>query len=278
MSGSERLHELLVPYARGELEPLQAQWVAARLARDPKLAARADSLRAALTDARSYAPELDANHRERLLARVHGMHGLHEAPARPRGWLWGAMALAAVVLAVSIGFLLGTKRDGSEHGDIQSQEPMAFDFSGDDDGNEFDGHEFDGLTVDAKRGASGFARGSDPQEEQERSGPARREVSANLRALVSRDWSGRVDGDEQDSHVRVDRGSIAFAFRGGEGRRLEVSTDHARVVVVGTRFSVGVSGTGARAATVVEVSQGAVEVWRGRRRYEVSAGERGRFS
>ncbi len=244
---NERLNALMVPYLRGELAPLEAQWVEARLGRSKSLGAQAESLRSALDAARDYAPELDGAHRALLLARLDA--------SRPRGraplWLATGLGVSAVALAITFGFLLG--RDGAETPVNAATNEKATPFVRAIDFEDEEG--LPELTVEAEQ---------------------RRELTAHLRTVVSKDWVGRVDGSPEDTHVRVEQGTAAFAFRGGEGRRLEVGTEHARVVVVGTRFSVEVSPDGS--ATTVEVSQGKVEVWRGREKTEVRAGQRARIT
>ncbi|MEM6731951.1 MAG: FecR family protein [Myxococcota bacterium] len=244
---SERnLDELLVPYVRDELEPLEAQWVAARVAREPALQTRVDSMRGAFESARAYEPKLDEAHRARLLARLQSV-----APTHRRRWGFVvpargvALVVGAFAVTLALGFFLG-------RGDAERAEPVALAASSLDFG-EFD--EVVELEIDAQQ---------------------RSELNRHLRTVVSRDWVGSVDAGERETQVRVEAGTIAFGFRGGEGRRLEVATAHARVVVVGTRFSVGVAPDGR--STRVEVSQGRVQVWRsdgaqGRKRIDVEAGE-----
>ncbi|MEL6339773.1 MAG: FecR domain-containing protein [Myxococcota bacterium] len=233
MSQDTQIAQMLVAYVRDELNPVERQWMASQLERAPRLRARADALSRALATAHEAPVALAAEHRERLVARVQ----LAAAPRFSRMAL-GMVSTTAVIgllVAVVFAFEIGRQR-------ATNQEAGTMDFSG---------AVTEGL---------------------EWSTDARREISPHLRALVSKDWKGRVDGDTRDTHVQVEQGRIVFGFAGGGGRRLEVTTPQARVVVIGTRFSVAVDQT--RSESRVEVSQGRVAVWRGSRVFEVGAGER----
>lgn len=233
MSQDTQIAQMLVAYVRDELNPVERQWMASQLERTPRLRARADALSRALATAHEAPVALEAEHRERLVARVQ----LAAAPRFSRIAFGVASAMAVIGLAVAVVFAFEIGRQRAAN-----QEAGTMDFSG-------------AVT-----------------ESLEWSTDARREISPHLRALVSKDWKGRVDGGTRDTHVQVEQGRIVFGFAGGEGRRLEVTTPQARVVVIGTRFSVAVDE--ARSESRVEVSQGRVAVWRGSRVFEVGAGER----
>ncbi|MEM6532581.1 MAG: FecR domain-containing protein [Myxococcota bacterium] len=236
MSAERNLEELLVPYARGELDPLQARWVSAQLSDEERQ--RVAAFGAAVQAVRESEPSLSDAHRDRLIGRLDSMAPRRSLPAA----VW---AIPVLALLVGFGFVLGwgaSERTGAVKPAVAEE-------------LRFQDDEVPALEFAAK---------------------ARNAITPHLRAIVSDDWAGRIDGDEKETHVRVDQGRIAFGFHGGDGRRLEVSTDHARIVVTGTRFSVAVNPSGTE--TEVAVSQGRVEVWRGRRRVEIAAGDRAKIT
>ncbi|MEK7704039.1 MAG: FecR family protein [Myxococcota bacterium] len=84
----------------------------------------------------------------------------------------------------------------------------------------------------------------------------RQEASRYLRLVALGAWEGNVETEGRRHLVQLRQGTVAFAFAGGEGRRLSVQTRQGRIEVVGTRFLVQASASG----TAVVVAQGRVRV------------------
>ena len=100
----------------------------------------------------------------------------------------------------------------------------------------------------------------------------RQDVGEHLRWVHNKRWRGAFRHQGSEFFLRLDEGWGAFAFAGGEGRRLEVQAPAARVEVVGTRFWVSV---GAQGQTEVAVAEGMVRVWpsRGASSLELRSGQ-----
>lgn len=245
MKPEQPTEELVVPYVRGELGPLEARWFESRLSVEQQT--RFKQLAFAIDAVRNSDGSLSPSERARLTHRLDSV-----LPRRSIGpfWLLGSILVLGVVVFTSIRWVQVST----------APRATARLVPGLEEASATDGMQF----VDGEIPELQFTMSS------------RTEITKHLRAILSERWVGRIDGSEKDTHVRIDQGLAAFGFDGGDGRRLEVTTVHGRVVVTGTRFSVAVGPDGAYSE--VAVSEGEVEVWREREHIQIGAGQSVRIS
>jgi len=101
--------------------------------------------------------------------------------------------------------------------------------------------------------------------------------TAFVRAVGTLDWDGaaRVSGARVD--IDMQSGAAAFAFSGGDGRRLVVHTPQGEVQAVGTRFAVALEALASGTALSVVVSEGKVAVHSAAGTSTINAGEQRQF-
>ncbi len=100
-------------------------------------------------------------------------------------------------------------------------------------------------------------------------GLERTRPTPHLRLVAAPGWQGSVERrDDVTTEVHLRQGAVAFAFAGGQGRRLLIDTPAGAIEVVGTRFVVDVVDAG----MAVSVQHGRVRLLNSGRLVE--AGER----
>ena len=224
----------MVPYLRGELEPLRRAHIESHLGHCGACAAVRDQLAAGLEAARGWRPELTPDEIERRVVRL----GPYLEPRGGRVSLVAGLAGAALLgaLVVTIAVLARSHRPTPR----MEEATTVFDFS-------------DNVAFDLIPGEPALTH---------------HQPAPYLRLIAPRTWDGALVRRGRRTTIDMSRGFVAVAFTGGHGRRLRVRTPAATVDVVGTRFVVDI---GANGVTTVAVSEGRVRVRAGGRTLAVGA-------
>lgn len=188
--------------AAGELRGLERTRLEAHLRACGSCRAAADALGAGLLAARSWQPQVSAEHLAALNQRLEPFVPARAGATRGRRGAWfAAGALAAALGVILIGLWPGsspTQLSAPQGRTLAQPVPLP------------------------------------PAVE-------RRQVSPHLRMVTSAGWEGRVEGEPGDHSITLASGFVVLDFVGGEGRHLRVSAPDALVEVVGTRFYVEVT-------------------------------------
>lgn len=238
--------ELLMAYKApaAPLRPLERQRVAQHLDYCAACRRAGETLQLGLATARSPALDVPAEHLGILRSRLEpyidnaaAVRSLSSRPALFGGWGAGLLLGSGALLlwwAMSLG--------QASRAEEQGLSPMV---------------------------AVGERTPVEPDDEPSVQRPARRAIAGGLmrqrtapglRMLVDEDFRGALRGRRGRPTVEVDGGYAAFSFVAGPQRSLRVTTPHAVVEVVGTRFYVAVRDD----QSYVGVTQGAVQVsWSG---------------
>lgn len=237
----EGIMPLLVAHTRAELGELERARLDTHLASCSRCADRHQELVSAMAALGGWQPHLTAEHAARLSQRLQPYADALRGRARALG-LGLATACALLVGGLAVWAMVAR----APHAPRQAPLPLI-----------------------------ALAPASAPATPEAVERLARTAPSAFVRLVSSEDWDGEVTSAAGKVAVKLTRGFVAATLDGGQGRRLEVTTPHARVLVVGTRFFVEVSPDGA--VTTVGVVEGRVRVLAAGRATAVSAGEEASF-
>jgi hypothetical protein len=230
---------LLVAYVRRELPPLDERHVAAHLGNCDACAGVEASLSAGLEEARSFEPQLSAEHLDELVASVTPF-----IPPSQRRSPWPALAVGALSLAgaAAVAMVLLVRPPPP----IVVPAPLAV----------------------APVAPVAPVRVAPAAPEVERTTP-----TPHVHMVSGGGWDGVVTVDGVQTRIRATRGYAVFHFEGGAGRKLRVEAPGAVIDVVGTRFFV----EAASERTLVGVAAGKVRVTAGGTTHLLAAGESGSF-